>query len=277
MPVRKKDVGLCSYAFRYAVGTANFHPPRPMGPVELIREAARLGYGRVLFFDNIGSENFDQALCANLARELADRDMTACFGVRNLSGETFARHLPLAAALGADCLRLAVTLRESPEATVAWAEKIFAENLKRIEDQNLCIGVENHFSLAPEYVERLVESLDHPRIGYVYDSTNSICFVEKPEETLRRMRKRLYAAHFKDFVFQKLEAGYLMNGVALGEGVSDIPGLIREALSYNPEAKIELELTMLRPEGLDAEGVVAWEADGIAKSSAHLFRILGEI
>lgn len=265
------DVGLCSYAYRYAIGTAAFRPAKPMTPFRLIDEAERLGFGRVVFYDNIGTHAFAAALCRDLAGALAAKGMTAAFGLRHLEEDTFSRHLPLARDIGADCLRITIPVTGSFDGAVTWARKVLAGNLRRIEDAGIVIGVENHFSLPPEHLARLVESLDHPLIQYIYDATNSICFIEKPAETLDRMHARIHTAHIKDYVFDKLEAGYLMRGTILGEGVLDPRTLLEAVLRRNPGAKVELELSLPRPEGLSPEEVIAWEAACVEKSAKALF------
>ncbi|MCC8190488.1 MAG: hypothetical protein LIP77_07625 [Planctomycetes bacterium] len=67
-----------------------------------------------------------------------------------------------------------------------------------------------------------------------------------------------------------------MVGVALGAGAADIPGLIRQARSYNPDVNIEMEMTMLRPPEMAAEAVVAWEAEQVKQSAGYLFGCLAE-
>lgn len=274
MRIDKRNVGVCSFAFRYAVGTASFRPPSPMDAFGLIREAERLGFGRVMFFDNIGSDDFTPELCRRIGAALAERGMTACLGVKHLAEDTFVRYLPLAVDMGADQLRVAVPLRGSAEESVSRARDIFADNLRPIEKSGIAIGLENHHSLAPEYVVSLGGAVDHPLVGYIFDSTNSLRFLEKPAATLRRMLGRLQTVHLKDYAFTRLEAGYLLNGAVLGEGEADLAGLLREALAAKPEARVELELSLARPAGMAPEEVVAWEADAVARSGERLFGLL---
>ncbi|MCC8189841.1 MAG: TIM barrel protein, partial [Planctomycetes bacterium] len=222
-------LGISSFAFRYAVGTAQFRPPDPLGLPRFIEAARDLGFSRVLLYDNIGSCDFSAATCRDLARRLDQYGLDCELGVRSLTADTLSRYLPLAELLGAQSLRVTVPGADSVAAAVDSARRIFDRDRGRIDRHGVVVAVENHFSLSPDGVERLVESVDHPLVRYICDSTNSICFVEKPEETLARMRGRLYALHLKDYVFRKLEAGYLMDGVALGAGAADIPGLIRQA------------------------------------------------
>lgn len=274
MDIPRKDIGICSYAYRYHVGTAQFKPATPLGLVDLIERADRLGYGRVQFYDNIGSDNFDQAICETIAAELARRDMTSALGIRHLSDDAIPHFLPLCRSMTADCFRFAVPLRNSGPETVDWAAAVIGKHIGMVEEYGIVLGLENHVSLPPEYLVEVAARVDHPLVRCIYDSTNSICYIEKPVETLRRMRGLIHTLHIKDYVFVKMEAGYMMNGVALGDGVQDILGLMKEGLSYNPKAKVELEMAMNRPEDKTPDEILAWEDEMVERSTRVLFDIV---
>ncbi|MGE4282761.1 MAG: sugar phosphate isomerase/epimerase family protein [Clostridia bacterium] len=276
MEYQRKSIGICSYAFRYSIGTKSFKPVQPFTVFDFIDKANRLGYGRALIFDNLNSQDFDEKLCAQIGERLSCYDMSAVYGLKHLTEDTFEKYLPLAKIMNAESLRFSIPLAKGAgyRETLSRARKIIMDNIYRIEEAGITIGIENHFDLQTSCLVELVDLIGHPLVKHVCDTTNSIAFIEKPIDTLHKMKKNLYCMHIKDFVFEKPEAGYFMNGTILGKGSQSVKEILKYAFQYNPDVKIGLEMTIKRPDNIDDVQVTSWEIDCIEKSTKELFAIL---
>ena len=110
------------------------------------------------------------------------------------------RLLNAARALGADRLRTYVTVRGGPEdmarATVAGllaAAPVAA-------DLGIAILLENHEDFTGQEVFRILEEVDHPAVGAVYDFGNSMMVMEDPMAAAKAMAPFVRSVHVKDHI-----------------------------------------------------------------------------
>ena len=187
-------------------------------------------------------------------------------GMNGLYPESLARHLELAGILGASFVRIVLggaTTRPDAVDTIR-------RMLPAVEERNLHIGIENHFDLGTEDLVAIVDELNHPRVGMIFDSTNALGFAEKPRQTLALMGSRIVSSHIKDYLVRKVEAGYLISGATLGEGQLGFEEILSMLLRANPSTTLILEMTIRRDDTWPIEQVIAWERDAIERSAAAL-------
>lgn len=265
------EIGIGSYCYRYAIGVDGFRPAAPMDLHSFMKEAVRLGLSRVQLCENLDYTSRNDSEFAELGRLAREAGIVIEVGMRDLSRDNFARHLELADRLSAPFLRVVLgkpsLYREpEPEALVETSVRVLADAVPAMRRMGILVGIENHFDLCPEDIARVVEQVNEPCVGLVFDTTNSLGFVRSPEETLRIMGPRLLSVHLKDYVIQKVEAGYLIRGVVLGEGWLNLDGILREAVEYNPSISIVLEMSIRREPDMDMAKTLEWERDAIERS-----------
>lgn len=118
-----------------------------------------------------------------------------------------------------------------------------------------------------------MDGLNSSRIGAVYDTTNSIGMIERPEETLRILEPWVISAHLKDYSIFKSEAGYTMKGEDLGSGSLPLPEILRVLLSSDKLQSLIMELSIKRDESLNMNAVIEKEKATIRRN-AELFKAL---
>jgi L-ribulose-5-phosphate 3-epimerase UlaE len=91
------------------------------------------------------------------------------------------------------------------------------------------------------------------------------------------MGPRVVSVHLKDYVLQKVEAGYLMRGAVLGEGRLGMDRYLRLIHELAPEATLILEMTIRRNEKARQAQIIAWEKESIATSLRNLRETLSSI
>ena len=271
--------GISSYAYRYHIGTEEFTPDPPMSVHGFLREAARLGFGGVLLCENLSFAKLDRDGLLEVRAEALRLGLCIEIGMRTLSEENLDMHLHMAGILSSRFLRIVLGPGGTvPEASLEKLSQtsiaILKKALPNLEKDGVTIGIENHFDLPTSWLAHIVDEVGSPRVGMVFDTTNGLGFMEKPEETLETIGKRLLSVHIKDFLFQKAEAGYLMSGTVLGEGLLDLDGLLRRILQLNPLASLILEMTMRRPGAMEERQILQWETEAVEKSARRLQQAL---
>jgi sugar phosphate isomerase/epimerase len=279
MYCRPPGIGIGSFAFRYAIGSGDFHPPNPMTVLDFLSEAHCLGFGGVQLCENLGFSDFGDDKLLAIKEKAQELGLFIELGMRHLTWENISRHLKMAELLSARFLRIVLGSKKpfpehSPEALQAQAVRILREALPSCRERDVTIGIENHFDLPSKYLVRIIEEIDDRRVGLILDTTNCFGFIERPEATLQAFRPYLLSIHLKDFIIRKVEAGFLMTGTVLGEGWLDVENILKSALNSNPNLSIIMEMTIRRDSEQTMEETLVWEKRAIQKSIDYLRQTL---
>ena len=130
-----------------------------------------------------------------------------------------AEQLDLAAALGARHLHTYAL----PGASSAEAIRDLAAIGPIAEDRGVPVLIENHEELTGVEVARILEAVDHPFVGALFDYGNAMMVREDPLDALDAMLPWVRGAHLKDHVVMH----GLVCGVPIGEGVLPIAEITR--------------------------------------------------
>lgn len=156
----------------------------------------------------------DPASVRAVGDALRERGLACDLETSSTDRDHLARHLDAAAALGArhvhTCTRVDRPHAELIDATVADLRAI----APIAEDRGVPVLLENHEEFTGAEVARILEAVDHPYVGALYDYGNSMPLHEDPLEALDAMLPWTRAAHMKDHVVM----GGRVCGVTLGEG-----------------------------------------------------------
>jgi sugar phosphate isomerase/epimerase len=109
------------------------------------------------------------------------------------------------------------------------------------------LAIENHKGWrAAEHV-RWIQRLGSEWIGACYDFGNNIALCEDPAETLRLLAPVTIYVSFKDMAVELYEEGFLLSEMALGEGMLDIPGMVKVLQQKDPNMIFALEMITRDP------------------------------
>ncbi|MFQ5774875.1 MAG: sugar phosphate isomerase/epimerase family protein, partial [Kiloniellaceae bacterium] len=106
--------------------------------------------------------------------------------------------LDAARALGADRLRTYVTVRGSPEEKASTTVSGLRAAAPAAADLGIAILLENHEDFTGREVRRILEQVDHPSVGAVYDFGNSMMVLEDPMAAAQAMAPFVRSVHVKD-------------------------------------------------------------------------------
>lgn len=166
--------------------------------------------------------------------------------------------------LGATVLRTALgDLRN-----YTWDKELLASALKEKTEQlrsvipelkkfNVRLAVENHQdALLGEFLT-ILDSMDREWIGSCPDTGNNLLVAEDPSVAFEQLLPYAFACHLKDFAIQPTSvypAGGIITGVALGQGVFDLPRTVELIRRHAPGINVTIE-NQLAPKATPQESV----------------------
>ena len=109
------------------------------------------------------------------------------------------------------------------------------------------LAIENHKGWrAAEHVA-WIKRLGSEWLGACYDFGNNISLCEDPAETLRLLAPVTIYVSFKDMAVAPYEDGFLLSEMPLGEGMLDIPGMVKVLQQKDPHMIFALEMITREP------------------------------
>ncbi|TDF91139.1 sugar phosphate isomerase/epimerase family protein [Paenibacillus piri] len=266
-------LGAGSYLFRYAIGTDSFQPEKPMDAVQLVEQAADLGFELVQFADNLPLEGYSDAELDVVRETAIRRNIVLEAGTAGARQDRLLRYLDIAVRLDAKLLRLTP---HAPDTHVTKAETL--EVLKHVLPQfrraGVSIALENHFTMTSEDLSSLVSEAGDPLIGVCLDTANSIVQQEWPRDTVRLLRQHAISLHLKDYKIKAHPAGIgvIIDGAPLGQGDQDIPAIFRFLENAGKQVNVILEQWM-RPADTQEETLQnerMWIRQSVESARKHM-------
>jgi sugar phosphate isomerase/epimerase len=109
------------------------------------------------------------------------------------------------------------------------------------------LAIENHKGWrAAEHVA-WIKRLGSEYVGACYDFGNNIALCEDPAETLKLLAPVTIYVSFKDMAVAPYEDGFLLSEMALGDGILDIPGMVKTLQQKDPNMIFALEMITRDP------------------------------
>ncbi len=280
--MNKPLLGVGSFAFRYNVGFKGFNPPQPMNVYDFLKRAHQMGFQDVQLCENLHYSNLSDNELARLGELARELNLIIELGMRGLTEENISRHIDIAEILSSHFLRIVIgedtrTSSESVNASQKNAVQILHGVLPRCNRLKLTVGIENHFDLDSDSLIEIVKEIEDDHVGLILDTTNCLGFIEEPEILVQKFLPYLCSIHLKDYIVQKVEAGYFITGTPLGEGLLNVGKLLRVALTNKPFISLIIELTVRRNESQKMERILEWEYSAIKRSRDHLIKSLEKL
>jgi sugar phosphate isomerase/epimerase len=220
-------IGIGTYAYRWGIGRGSFVPDRPLTPWDILDKATTRGVDLVQFADNLPLERLSKTELADLSRKAKDLGIAIELGAEGLNADVIRTHLGIAAALDAQLVRVAPSAADAKRGNEAIAADLVTA-MDACREQGVTIAVENHFHVPSPRLIDLVTSVGSPQFGVCLDVANSIACFEWPAETIALLAPHAVNLHLKDYrlVLDPTGVGMTFTGVPLGEGLTDIDGVL---------------------------------------------------
>ena len=109
------------------------------------------------------------------------------------------------------------------------------------------LAIENHKGWRAAEHAAWVKAVGSEYVGVCYDFGNNIALCEDPADTYRLLAPLTIYVSFKDMAVAPYEEGFLLSEMALGEGMLDIPGMVKGLQQRDPRMIFALEMITREP------------------------------
>ncbi len=109
------------------------------------------------------------------------------------------------------------------------------------------LAIENHKGWRAAEHAAWIKRVGSEWVGACYDFGNNMALCEDPAETLRLLAPVTIYVSFKDMAVAPYDEGFLLSEMALGEGMLDIPGMVKELQQKDPNMIFALEMITRDP------------------------------
>lgn len=138
------------------------------------------------------------------------------------------------------------------------------------------LAVENHKDFETTELLELMKKLSSSHIGVCLDTGNNLALLESPLEVVTQLAPYTFTVHLKDLAVHLTEDGFEMAEVPLGQGMLDLPEMIRIIQAEAPRAEFHLEMITRDPLSIPCLRETYW-ATFPHKPGADLVRTLSLI
>ena len=172
--------------------------------------------------------------------------------------------------LGAKVLRVvgsSLAFRNDPhEPQIKALVKLFSDPAKEAGDRGIRLAMENHFDFTTDEIGEIIRKIDSEYFGITFDTGNALRIGDDPVTFAKYLGKYVFATHTKDV--KPLYGGnpkdwYYFACVPVGEGVVNIPGIVKELGMMGYKGLYAIETDYLHPDYKD-------EFSAVKKSVTYL-------
>ncbi len=258
-------IGVGSYAYRWALGTDNFRPARPLTPEDLLNRAAAAGAEVVQLCDNVPLADLSDSALESLAGRAARLGLAVEVGTKASSADHFRRYTAIAARLGARLLRVVL---DSPRGALETEADTIRPILPDLHARGVVLAIENHFTFTPRQLADFIRTINDPHVAVCLDPLNSISRLIGPGETIAVLAPLAASVHVKDVQVRRIGAGFHIAGCPLGEGLLDLEALVNALAEHSRAPNFILESWMDRLD--DEQKTLAEEESWVRKGLQYL-------
>jgi sugar phosphate isomerase/epimerase len=168
----------------------------------------------------------------------------------------FEHAVKVAKEAGASSLRVVCLLGrryEMFDCRAGWEEAVkgfhrqIAAAVPIVEKHRMRLGIENHKDWRADQQVELLRQYSSEYVGVTLDTGNNLSILDDPEETVEKLAPWTFNTHFKDMAVEETLDGFLMSEVPLGEGMLDLPRMVKAIRAARPDVHFSLEMITRDP------------------------------
>jgi len=246
-------VGAVAYAFQYSLGLFSYKDRRgPRMDAAGFVEATHAAGGRVAQIYGGMLHGLDETALKGIRRRAAEIDIQLEVHGGGALAPTFERTMQQAAVLGARVIGCSFGMLTRPQqidTLEGWKEHTDRATARLQEltaparSLGLTIGVENHLDFTVAELVELIQSVNSPQVGVLFDVGNTVGTLDEPCAAAEALGPYTVATHYKDFAIEEVSRGFRFTMVPLGAGSLQLPEITRRLLKHlRPEASLSIEM-----------------------------------
>jgi sugar phosphate isomerase/epimerase len=145
---------------------------------------------------------------------------------------------------------------------------LLREPVKIAEDSGIKLAMENHFDFTIEEMLLIIESINSKNFGITFDSGNCLRNGDEPVQSARLLGEHIFATHLKDVAPMygaDPKEWYYYACTPIGQGVIDIPSMIKVLAENNYKGLLAVEIDFLDPKYEDEDKSMVSSIDFLRK------------
>ena len=195
-------------------------------------------------------------------------------GTARSEAKDLVKHLEIAERIGASVMRIVGGSRRTRPESWAVHKRQLVKMLKGLvgpaRDQGVVMAMENHIDLLADEMADIMTTIDSPWLSVCLDTANNLRLFEDPVAVAQTLAPLARATHVKDLGVRRGDPREFSfwPSVPLGEGLVDVPEVIRLLKRAKYKGLLAFEIDYLHPDYGDEEPAVA-------KSLSYLRSLIG--
>ncbi len=224
-------------------------------PLNFIDNCHKIGAGGIQMNIGIRAEDYTRKLLGKAQNYDMFIEGSASLP-RNKSGvEKFDATVRTAKQTGAKVVRIAIGGRRYEQFSKAEEFKAFAErtwkSLQLAEPvaarHRMRLAIENHKDWRIGQMLDMLSRIGSEYVGVCIDTGNSFALLEDPMEVVQAYAPYAFSVHLKDMAVDEYQDGFLLADVSLGQGLLDLPRMVRILRKARPGVQFSLEMATRDP------------------------------
>lgn len=237
------ELGLSTYTFPWAFGISQMGYGANMNLSDLLHYAHQQGIRRVQVGDNFPLHLQSKADCEQWAVLAQDLGIQIEVGTRRLEMTHILTYLDLAEIFESPFIRVVIDdgdYRPSPKQIITTLYQLAPE----LETRRRILAIENHDRFTASTLQNFIESSNADWVNVCLDTANSLGANEGIATVLEHLAPYTINLHIKDFRIQRWPhlMGFRVEGCAAGQGILDIPALLKQIAPFECCQSLTLEL-----------------------------------
>ena len=143
------------------------------------------------------------------------------------------------------------------------------------EQFKLPLAIENHSDYAAWQIAELVGNIKSKYLGICFDSGNTPSSFEDPVEAAKAVAPYTIQTHLRDFKLVHADYGLRYEGVPLGDGIVDLPEILRTLKNNGPVEALSIESAVRADPRRSVEENLNYENEGVYRSIDYARTRLG--
>ncbi len=273
-------LGLSSYTYPWAAGVGNLQPKARLNAFQLIERCVALRVRVLQLADGLSLNTLNARELDSIAETAARHGITLEVGTRATDRDSLLPYVRIAQTLGSSLLRVVMRTAET-QLSITETQALCAEMIPDLERHRVCLGIETHESATAAQMLCLMNAIDSPYLGVVFDTANSLGCYEPAEYVLETLQSHIVNYHVKDVRTRRLPSGFgfTVEGTQAGAGELNIPALTERIRALAPRkavTEINAILEHWPPFEDTIENTLLLEERWTAESVRYLRRLIPE-
>ena len=254
---RKSQLGIADFSYNIRLRAERSRRAKGSlsDPLNFLEHCNNIGAGGVQM--NIGARDEDYTHRLRQKAEAFDMFVEGSTSLpKDRSDlERFEAAVRAAKQAGAKVIRIAIGGRRYEQFSKAEQFKAFAErSLKSVQlaepvaaRHRMRLAIENHKDWRIDQMLDMLSRISSEYVGVCVDTGNSFSLLEDSMTVVEAYAPYAFSAHLKDMAVAEYEDGFLLADVPLGQGLLDLPRIVRVLRKARPEIRFSLEMATRDP------------------------------